>query len=140
MPKIEITKEQLLSALNITTNYSEIARMLGISSQTVSRRIKEFGLTEYEKKLQDYDREYQVFMDEERLREYILYLQEFINSGLVSGSIERIYRERLSGLLTDYFSKSRKKGSMIFIGIENYLLDKHYERKHGKNAYYGQGK
>ena len=26
------------------------------------------------------------------------------------------------------------------IGIENYLLDKHYERKHGKNAYYGQGK
>lgn len=26
------------------------------------------------------------------------------------------------------------------IGIEKYLLDKHYERKHGKNAYYGQGK
>ena len=78
-------------------------------------------LTEYEKKLQDYDREYQVFMDEERLREYILYLQEFINSGLVSGSIERIYRERLSGLLTDYFSKSKKKGSMISISIENYL-------------------
>ena len=26
------------------------------------------------------------------------------------------------------------------IGIENYLLDKHYQRKHGKNAYYGQGK
>ena len=25
------------------------------------------------------------------------------------------------------------------IGIEDYLLDKHYERKHGKNAYYGQG-
>lgn len=24
------------------------------------------------------------------------------------------------------------------IGIEDYLLDKHYERKHGKNAYYGQ--
>lgn len=24
------------------------------------------------------------------------------------------------------------------IGIENYLLDKHYQRKHGKNAYYGQ--
>ncbi|MFR5876690.1 MAG: L-ribulose-5-phosphate 4-epimerase [Eubacterium sp.] len=26
------------------------------------------------------------------------------------------------------------------IGIENYLLDKHYQRKHGKNAYYGQSK
>ena len=26
------------------------------------------------------------------------------------------------------------------IGIESYLLDKHYQRKHGKNAYYGQGK
>ena len=25
------------------------------------------------------------------------------------------------------------------IGIEEYLLDKHYQRKHGKNAYYGQG-
>ncbi len=25
------------------------------------------------------------------------------------------------------------------IGIEQYLLDKHYNRKHGKNAYYGQG-
>lgn len=28
------------------------------------------------------------------------------------------------------------KGSNI--GIEDYLLNKHYERKHGKNAYYGQ--
>lgn len=26
------------------------------------------------------------------------------------------------------------------IGIENFLLDKHYQRKHGKNAYYGQSK
>lgn len=26
------------------------------------------------------------------------------------------------------------------IGIEQYLLDKHYQRKHGKNAYYGQNK
>lgn len=26
------------------------------------------------------------------------------------------------------------------IGIEQYLLDKHYQRKHGKNAYYGQEK
>lgn len=26
------------------------------------------------------------------------------------------------------------------IGIEGYLLDKHYLRKHGKNAYYGQNK
>ncbi|MCD7872928.1 MAG: L-ribulose-5-phosphate 4-epimerase [Clostridiales bacterium] len=26
------------------------------------------------------------------------------------------------------------------IGIEQYLLDKHYQRKHGKNAYYGQKK
>lgn len=25
------------------------------------------------------------------------------------------------------------------IGIEKYLLNKHYQRKHGKNAYYGQG-
>lgn len=26
------------------------------------------------------------------------------------------------------------------IGIEQYLLDKHYQRKHGKNAYYGQNR
>lgn len=26
------------------------------------------------------------------------------------------------------------------IGIEQYLVDKHYQRKHGKNAYYGQSK
>lgn len=26
------------------------------------------------------------------------------------------------------------------IGIEGYLLNKHYQRKHGKNAYYGQNK
>lgn len=26
------------------------------------------------------------------------------------------------------------------IGIEDYLLDKHYQRKHGRNAYYGQNK
>ncbi|HBA92993.1 MAG TPA: L-ribulose-5-phosphate 4-epimerase [Ruminococcaceae bacterium] len=26
------------------------------------------------------------------------------------------------------------------IGIEDYLLDKHYQRKHGKNSYYGQSK
>ena len=26
------------------------------------------------------------------------------------------------------------------VGIESYLLDKHYLRKHGKNAYYGQNK
>lgn len=29
-------------------------------------------------------------------------------------------------------------GANSNIGIESYLLDKHYQRKHGKNAYYGQ--
>ncbi|MGN0533951.1 MAG: L-ribulose-5-phosphate 4-epimerase [Eubacterium sp.] len=29
-------------------------------------------------------------------------------------------------------------GKSSNIGIEDYLLNKHYERKHGKNAYYGQ--
>ncbi|MCD7722972.1 MAG: class II aldolase/adducin family protein, partial [Clostridiales bacterium] len=29
-------------------------------------------------------------------------------------------------------------GKNADIGIESYLLSKHYERKHGKNAYYGQ--
>lgn len=29
-------------------------------------------------------------------------------------------------------------GKSSDIGIEQYLLDKHYQRKHGKNAYYGQ--
>lgn len=29
-------------------------------------------------------------------------------------------------------------GAASNIGIEQYLLDKHYQRKHGKNAYYGQ--
>lgn len=32
------------------------------------------------------------------------------------------------------------KSSNSNIGIEQYLLDKHYQRKHGKNAYYGQNK
>ena len=49
MPKIEITKEQLLSALKVTTNYSDIAKLFNVSTQTISRRVKEFGLTEYEK-------------------------------------------------------------------------------------------
>ncbi len=31
-------------------------------------------------------------------------------------------------------------GNYADIGIEQYLLDKHYQRKHGKHAYYGQGK
>ena len=31
-------------------------------------------------------------------------------------------------------------GANSNIGIESYLLDKHYQRKHGKNAYYGQTK
>lgn len=31
-------------------------------------------------------------------------------------------------------------GDASNIGIEQYLLDKHYQRKHGKNAYYGQNK
>ena len=29
-------------------------------------------------------------------------------------------------------------GNKTDIGIEQYLLDKHYQRKHGANAYYGQ--
>lgn len=29
-------------------------------------------------------------------------------------------------------------GNDLNIGIEDYLLEKHYQRKHGKNAYYGQ--
>lgn len=53
MPKIEITEEQLLSALNMTNSYREVAKMLGVSPQTVSRRIKEFGLTKYEKNIKN---------------------------------------------------------------------------------------
>ena len=49
MPKIEITKEQLLSALSVTNNYTDVAKMLCVSPQTISRRIKEFELYEYEK-------------------------------------------------------------------------------------------
>lgn len=78
-------------------------------------------LTEYEKRLQEYDQEYHKSMQGERLREYILYLQEFIGTGLVSGSIERLYRERLRDLLKSYFAISKKAGKMIFISIENYL-------------------
>lgn len=33
-----------------------------------------------------------------------------------------------------------EQGDGANIGIEQYLLDKHYQRKHGKNAYYGQSK
>ncbi len=38
-------------------------------------------------------------------------------------------------LYTEILNKSDSNGN---IGIENYLLKKHYERKHGAHAYYGQ--
>lgn len=78
MPKIEITEEQLLAALNITTNYAEIARMLAISPQTVSRRIKEFGLTEYEKNSKSKGCKGRI----ELSREELLYAQSQTNSAL----------------------------------------------------------
>ena len=48
----------------------------------------------------------------------------------------------LSSLGIDCMSDSRfiKNECTLFDGIEQYLLDKHYMRKHGPNAYYGQKK
>ncbi|MGN1420752.1 MAG: L-ribulose-5-phosphate 4-epimerase [Eubacterium sp.] len=50
-----------------------------------------------------------------------------------------------NALILEEISKMAYQTEKIFafdssgnIGIEQYLLDKHYNRKHGKNAYYGQ--
>lgn len=80
--------------------------------------------TEYEKKLQQYEKTYKEHKDEAFLREFILFLQEFIDSGLLSGNIVTVYRKRLGSLLTDYFALrgSNKKGRLIFTAIENDLI------------------
>lgn len=79
-------------------------------------------LTEYENKIQEFDRGYRENPRPELVRDYILYLQEFIDSRLVAGNIERIYRERLAGLIEDYAKDRERIGKIIFISIENYLL------------------
>lgn len=78
-------------------------------------------LTEYEKKLQEYEKQYQIKPTRELLREYILYMQEFIHSKLISGNVETVYRQKMAVLIDSYFLNQRQYGKMIFISIENYL-------------------
>ena len=86
-------------------------------------------MTEYEKKLQEYEKLYQKNpADQKMLREYILYLNEFIHSKLATGNIERIHRKNLAKLLEEYLSGREQAGKLIFISIENYLLLEENER------------
>ena len=62
------------------------------------------------------------------LREYILYLNEFIHSKLATGNIERVHRKKLANLLEEYLSGREQVGKLIFISIENYLLLEENER------------
>ncbi len=79
-------------------------------------------LTEYEKNIQKYDIDYKKNGDVEILKEYILYLDEFIKSKLISGNIEIIYRRRLADLIAEYARKKDNIGKIIFINIENNLM------------------
>lgn len=80
-------------------------------------------MTEYEKKLQEYEKAYQKEPEDKvLLREYILYLNEFIQSKLATGNIEKIHRQNLARLLEEYMLGREQAGKMIFISIENYLL------------------
>lgn len=79
-------------------------------------------LTEYEKKLQEYEKQYQKNPTKDLLREYILYMQEFIHSKLISGNVEKVYRQKLSVMIDSYFEHQEQYGKLIFISIENYLM------------------
>ena len=61
--------------------------MLGISSQTVSRRIKEFGLTEYEKNIKSKGCKGRI----ELSKEDILYAQSQTNSALQAAKFLGVY-------------------------------------------------
>ena len=84
-------------------------------------------LTEYETKLQDYEKrrseekENGGEADKNLLKEYIEYINRFIESGLVSGAIEREYRLRLAALCEEYEQTGESMGRLIFISIRNYL-------------------
>ena len=79
-------------------------------------------LTEYEKKLQEYEKQYQKNPTKELLREYILYMQEFIHSKLISGNVEKVYRQKMAVMIDSYFDNQQQYGKLIFISIENYLM------------------
>ncbi len=84
-------------------------------------------LTDYETNLQNYEKrrseekEYGDETDKNLLKEYIEYLNRFIESGLVSGAIEREYRQRLASLCEEYEQSGESMGRLIFISIRNYL-------------------
>ena len=88
-------------------------------------------------------------------------VQEFKNRGITSKECpavlihrhgpftwgENPYKAVENALILEEVSKTAYQTEQIAaldnesnIGIEQYLLDKHYQRKHGKNAYYGQNK
>ena len=48
-----------------------------------------------------------------------------------------------NAVVMEYVAKMATEAEAVNPGIHSapdYLLEKHYQRKHGKNAYYGQGK
>lgn len=76
-------------------------------------------MTEYEKNLQQYEKKHKNHeLDDEELREYILYLDEFIKSGLVSGNIQLLYEKRLLEIIEEYLKNHENAGKILFISIE----------------------
>ncbi len=84
-------------------------------------------LTDYETNLQDYEKrrneekENGEEADKNLLKEYIEYLNRFIESGLVSGAIENEYRQRLASLCEEYEQSGESMGRLVFICIRNYM-------------------
>lgn len=91
-------------------------------------------LTQYEKKIQEYDRSYQENPNQELLGKYIGCLYELISARLVEGDIEHVYRKRLAKLTEQYENKPEK---VLFISIENNLMLGENERAYEqlKTAY-----
>lgn len=90
-------------------------------------------LTEYETGIQEYERRRQEEdFTPELLSEYILYVDEFIALKLIGGNIERIYRQRLAGLIAEYEQAARCSGRILFISIENDLLLGEYDKAYSR--------
>ena len=76
-----------------------------------------------------------------------LAIDKMIDGGLVVKKDDSYDKRAFRVYLTDEGLKLKKQVDNIMEQInekaepaENYLMDKHYNRKHGKNAYYGQKK
>lgn len=85
-------------------------------------------MTDYEKQLQSYEKAHKRKPDDKDiLSEYIKEYLAFMKTGLVSGSLTRIYAEQIAALLAEYYEKFGVSRSFLFAEIENLLYLKKYE-------------